>query len=274
MFQGFTARCYSNSEKNKNSDSSETYNDIDSIRSPSKYRVPYSERDELWYSKFALFGGRRNKPPRLYRYDPKYFKLSSVWNLITHISEQKLKLEQQYVEDRHNALGTDLAAAHFIVYRGGSVKFCGQNEWVTHGKNDYDDNLPKKYDPSFYVEALDLTGTQIIYEGLVNMFNLTKLKWLSFKNCPYFDDWCLDRISGAYCDTLEYLDVSNTKVTERGISVIYRMHKLKTLKVHDISSSASFKLTCLMLEDVNPNIKIEGVSHDSQNEINSDQMKN
>lgn len=184
------------------------------------------------------------------------------------MGHETLKLDQQYLEERQNSLGTDLAAAHFIVYRRGSVKFCGHNEWVTYGKEEYDDHLPKKYDPSFYVEALDLTGTKIIYEGLLNILNLTKLKWLSFKNCPYFDDWCLDRISGAYGDTLEYLDIGNTKVTERGVSAIYRMHKLNTLKVHDISNSATFKLSCLMLEDINPSMKIEGVVHALQNENN------
>lgn len=257
-------RCYSDGEK---------YKDIDSVASPSKYRLPYSERSEFWYSSFSLFGAKRNRPPQLYRYDPKYFKLSSLLNWFDNLSHRKLIAEQQYLEERHNALGTDLAAAHFIVYRGGSVKFCDHSEWVTHGKEEYDDHLPNKYDPSFYVEALDLTGMKIVYEGLVNILDLTKLKWLSFKNCPHFDDWCLDRISGAYGDTLEYLDISNTKVTERGISVLYRMSKLNTLKVYNISNSATFNLTCLMLEDINPNINIEGVTHCIHNESALEQTK-
>lgn len=266
VFSGYPIRCYSDGNKYKDSFEN-TYNH-EKITA-SKYRVPYSERNEFWYSALSLFGSKKMKPPQLYRYNLKYFK---SW--LNDFGDRKLKIQQQYLKERHNALGTDLAAAHFIVYRGGSVKFCGHNDWVTHGKEEYDDNLPRRYDPKFYVEALDLSGTNIIYEGLVNIFNLKNLKWLSFKNCPYFDDWCLDRISGAYCDNLEYLDVSNTKVTDRGISAIYRMYKLNTLNVHNISSSATFKLTCLMLEDINPNIKIEGVSHVLQNEGNLNQIKN
>lgn len=49
-----TVRYYSEDDKYRCNDNSMKYKDIDSVTPPSKYRVPYSERDEFWYSKFSL----------------------------------------------------------------------------------------------------------------------------------------------------------------------------------------------------------------------------
>ena len=145
--------------------------DPDTIVSPSKYRVPFCERDDEWYSRFALFGGKNSSPPKWYRYDPKYFKLSSVKNFFQRVHDYKLKTDQEFSQDRYDTLGADLAAAHFIVYRGGSVKFCGHSEWLKPGEEEDDDRLPKFYDSKFYIEAIDLSGMFIIYEGLENILN-------------------------------------------------------------------------------------------------------
>jgi hypothetical protein len=39
------------------------------------------------------------------------------------------------------------------------------------------------------------------------------------------------------------------------------MSKLRTLKVHNIAGSQMFQLTCLMLEDIHPQLNIEGVKY-------------
>ncbi|XP_068082635.1 distal membrane-arm assembly complex protein 2-like [Anabrus simplex] len=127
--------------------------------------------------------------------------------------------------------GNDLAAAHFIVYRNGSVKFCGRTDWVKKNEEEEYD-LPEKYVPDLYVEAIDASNMPIYYEGLRNLYGLKHLKWLSFNSCPYFDDWCMDRISGEYMETLEYLDISNClNVTEVGLCALYRFQTLQTLKL-------------------------------------------
>lgn len=89
---------------------------------------------------------------------------------------------------------------------------------------------------------------------------MEKLKWLSLESCPRIDDWCLDRISGEFCDSLEYLDIRNCPlVTEKGIASLSKMKKLKTLLVGGHPEAKNLELVCLMLEDVMPELTIRGI---------------
>lgn len=226
--------------------------------------VPYSEREGRWKTMFASFGNKKSSPPDLSRLNPKNFSIHGFKTWLHKKQREKLCFEQRYILERHRSLGNDLAAAHFLVFRGGAVRFVGQNEWIKDDdskQEEYDDKLPNKFEPLLYVEALDFSKCPIVYEGLVNIKGLLKLKWLNFQGAPHFDDWCLDRITADYHNTLEYLDISDTKVTYKGLGALYRCSKLKTLKVNGIADSKLFQLTCLMLEDINTNIKIEGVKY-------------
>lgn len=162
--------------------------------------------------------------------------------------------DQKFREDRHAILGSNLAAAHFLVLRGAKVKFSGRSEWVTKNKDDEYD-LPDKYVPDYVVEAIDAGGMTLYYEGLDNMRNLYDLRLLSFKGSKTVDDWFLDRISSRY-PRLEHLDVSDCeKVSERGLEALYRMQSLRVLVVTNHHNSVAFELTCMMLEDCNPDLK-------------------
>lgn len=69
-------------------------------------------------------------------------------------------------------LGADLAAAHFIAFRDGKVKFQGSDQWhVRKPRSDDLPTLPKFYDPSWRTEALDCSGMTLVYEGLPNIRN-------------------------------------------------------------------------------------------------------
>lgn len=97
---------------------------------------------------------------------------------------------------------------------------------------------------------------ELYYEGLENVRRLHHLKFLSFHNVKLFDDWCLDRISGSELTALEVLDLSGTKVTERGLGALYRIPTLKVLIVDDAQQSKAYELTCALLEELMPEIKI------------------
>lgn len=97
---------------------------------------------------------------------------------------------------------------------------------------------------------------ELYYEGLENVRRLKQLKFLSFHNVKTFDDWCIDRVSGSELNELEILDVSGTQVTERGLAALYRVPTLKLLIVDDLKVSKAFELTCAMLEDIMPILKI------------------
>ena len=69
------------------------------------------------------------------------------------------------------------------------------------------------------------------------MKNLTSLKYLDLSYCPLIDTWCMDRITGEYADTLEYLDLSGCKnLQANSLEPIWRLSKLKTLVLRDMVS--------------------------------------
>ncbi|XP_015519376.2 distal membrane-arm assembly complex protein 2 [Neodiprion lecontei] len=166
------------------------------------------------------------------------------------------KEDQKFIKLRHEILGSNLATGHFLVFRGAKVKFLGQPGWTERDeKGNY--NLPTSYVPDFVVEAIDINGMNLYYEGLDNMRFLNELKWLSLKGCKTIDDWCLDKMS-SYYPNLEYLDISDCeKVTERGLEALYRIHSLKKLIVTNHHVSPAFELTCMMLEDCSSQLKVD-----------------
>lgn len=153
-------------------------------------------------------------------------------------------------------LGNELAAAHFIVYRNGAVKFFGDDKWIRADSfGNY--SLPVHYDGSKVVEALDCSKMELYYEGFSNLRDLRRLQWLSLQECETIDDWCLDKISHLYRDTLVYLDLRDCpNYTFRGLGALYKMNQLKILLVDDIQVNRSFEMTCLMLQDLNPSLDI------------------
>lgn len=229
----------------------------------SRWRAPFTER-AFWKTKFALFG-KRTFPADKTRYNPNNLQYFNLKQWLATKKKDSLKHHQQFLDERLQILGCDLAAAHFVVYRGGAVKFVGQSSWIKDDQKknqEYDDELPNMYKPEYVLEAIDLSGLPIVFDGLKNLCNLKKLKWLSFSNCEYFDNWCLDRISGEHGENLEYLDISHTNVTHHGLNAIYRFRKLKTLKLDDTSDEPGFYHTCIAIKRYMPEVTIEGISQE------------
>lgn len=183
----------------------------------------------------------------------------ALGNLKNWFEYQKMKIAkkgQAFIPQRHEILGANLATAHFLLHRGGRVRFMNSEVWVEPNEDGII-GLPKSYEPQYIIEAIDINGFDLHYEGLSNMCGLTNLKWLSLKNCKNIDDWGLDKISAEYPE-LEHLDISGCeKITERGLESIYKMFSLKTLIVTNCNKSAAFELTCMMLEDCMPGLTCE-----------------
>lgn len=181
--------------------------------------------------------------------------------------ERKLKREanlraasQRFFPERHGILGPDLAAASFLVFRGARVKFRGKDGWHTKTEDD-DTGLPYKYEPGWVLEAIDATDTELYYEGLDNLTCLEGLKALRLCGNPNVDDWFLDRLS-QFRETLEHLDLSGCpQITERGLSALYRLRKLKTLTLGHLTHVPHLKLVALMLEEALPGCKVLGISY-------------
>lgn len=184
------------------------------------------------------------------------FSLINIAKWYRHQKVELTRAKQAFIPERHKILGADLATAHFIVYRGGRVKFRNNNCWVEQDEKGMV-KLPNRYDPQYILEAVDVNGFDLHYEGLSNFCGLVKLKWLSLKDCKNIDDWGLDKISAEF-PALEYLDISGCeKITERGLESLYRMTNLKKLIVTNHYKSVAFELSCFMLEDCMPGLTCE-----------------
>lgn len=172
------------------------------------------------------------------------------------IEAQKIK-NFSYLPQRNEILGDELAAAHFIVSRGGAIKFHDEDKWI---KADESGNyvLPGFRDNDKILEAIDCSETEVMYESLENFRNLKNVRWLSFNGCSYIDDWCLDVIGNIFSDTLVYLDLRNCQnISHRGLGALAKMNNLKILYLEDFYRTTTYELTCLLLQELNPHLNIK-----------------
>ncbi|KAH8300545.1 hypothetical protein KR018_012097 [Drosophila ironensis] len=221
-----------------------------------KWRTPIGDRPQDWNSKLKLFADSEQTSDFIVMMQrPLDLSPRSMREWWGKRQERIDRHMQQFIPERHKILGAELAAAHFILYRGGAVKFVNESRW--HRANeDGEFNLPNKFDARFKVEALRCDNMALYYEGLENLRGLDSLKFLSFHNVKTFDDWCLDRVSGGGYSHLEVLDLSGTEVTIQGFSCLYRLPQLKLLILDDPKSSLEMELATAMLEEAMPSLKI------------------
>lgn len=74
--------------------------------------------------------------------------------------------DQRFRADRLLFLGTDLAAAHFLVRRGASVKFVDDDMWYKIGSKKL---MPNTRVEGMFIEAIDASGTELMFEGKYNV---------------------------------------------------------------------------------------------------------
>jgi len=172
-----------------------------------------------------------------------------------------LVVSQLFLRTRLQALGPDLAAAHFLCNRNCRVRFKGHTHWTELEPNG-ELKIPALYVPGWYLEAIEASTADLVYEGFQNFRNLDHLKWLDLSYCQHMDEWCMDRITGEFHDTLEYLNISGCRgINWNGLECIWRLRNLKTLVIKDMDHVQDLTLICLMLLEVLPNLKIEGADY-------------
>lgn len=172
-----------------------------------------------------------------------------------------LVLSQVFLRDRLQTLGPDLAAAHFLCFRNCKVRFKGHTHWTELEPNGTL-KIPALYVPGWYIEAIEASTANLVYEGFQNFRNLDHLKYLDLSYCAHMDEWCMDRITGEFHDTLEYLNISGCRgINWNGLECVWRLRNLKTLVIKDMEHIKDLTLICLLLLDVLPNLKIEGAEY-------------
>lgn len=220
-----------------------------------QWRTSWDRKGE-WYSKLKVFASDSNNTNIIkFLQSPIDLRPSSIKKWYFRKMEEAERSMQQYIPERNQILGNDLAAAHFLVYRGGRVKFHGDENWTVLDDTT-ETKLPNKFIPHYRVKAIDCSKVNIFYEGLENFRDLEKLQWLCLKGCKNIDDWCMDRITGMFKDSLTYLDVRNCNITYRGVGALYKTTKLETLLIDNVTKSKEMEMTCLMLQELLPNLEI------------------
>ena len=72
----------------------------------------------------------------------------------------------RFIYTRLRMCGWELGAAHFLVARGGKVRLKGSDAWID---NYIKAKLPGRFVEGFHLEAIDLSGMEIVYQGLENL---------------------------------------------------------------------------------------------------------
>ncbi len=169
---------------------------------------------------------------------------------------------QVFNKERLLAVGPDLAAAYFVAALGGKARFVGHSAWTAFDEAKGKIDLPSEYESGWHMEAIDLSTTDICYEGLHNCRNLIYLKYLDVSYCPHVDDFVVNRIVGEYADSLEVLDLSGCEdITFGSIECLWRLSKLKTLLLYDLDHIVDLRLLCVLLLEIFPDLDIRGVDY-------------
>lgn len=91
-----------------------------------QWRKPFIDQAGFYNSKFSLFASDKTDLASADMIDILQTKIDLSWQGMKDRRERKrVKIAaalQQFIPERHHMLGNDLAAAHFICFRRGSVK--------------------------------------------------------------------------------------------------------------------------------------------------------
>ncbi|XP_069854948.1 distal membrane-arm assembly complex protein 2-like [Dipodomys merriami] len=154
--------------------------------------------------------------------------------------------------------GPYVTGAYFALKLGGAVKFQGQ-EWIRPSKHGW--ISPSLGDlHSVPVEAVDVSGCVINYEGLDHILLLKELRSLSLQRCPHVDDWCLARLY-PLAGSLQELSLAGCpRVSERGLACLHHLQNLRRLDISDLPAVSHPGLTHILVEEMLPHCEVVGAS--------------
>ena len=106
-------------------------------------------------------------------HQPYDFTLNGIINWLDRKKTNILKNQHLFIPERHATLGPHLATAHFVVARGGAVKFEGMDQWIEKdSKGKYD--LPATFVEGLSLEAIEWTEAPVMFHSFDNFGRLPK----------------------------------------------------------------------------------------------------
>lgn len=210
--------------------------------------------------------------------DPSHVALADDFSTILKVSGSRQDLDfaaftkwiGSYVKERNRLrqivapadiqrLGVDLAVAHMICRIGGRVQFVGHEKWFFSYAGLHS-GLPHRYPGDLRLESIDLSGTNVVYEGFELLPQLTELHILRLRRCLHVDDFCLSRVGRIA--GLNLLDIGECpRLTTKGLASLAQLKSLRHLLIHNNPMMENKELVCLMLEDHLPKLSIGGVDY-------------
>lgn len=170
--------------------------------------------------------------------------------------------DQMFNQDRIDTLGPEIGPAHFIIARNGAVKFKDRKNWIrVDASGSF--AVPRHKVDCLYLEGIDASNTELMYEGLDNLKDIQELKFLNLSNCKYIDDFCMSRLQ-MFKNSLEVLDVSGCElVTEMGIACLHHLPNLKVLNIANTPNIKYKEVLTFYIEEMLPNCVVHGVDHNA-----------
>lgn len=164
----------------------------------------------------------------------------------------------------------ELACAHWIIDRGGAIRFEGDSRWHyaymtteplfrlgNFGQRSrrlrlaHAGALPNKDVSGLYVEAIDFSNRKrLAYDSFGPMIDLERLRFLKLRGSDV-DDFALGRLGASerLAASLLYLDISRcVRVTERGIAAVVNLQALKKLDIRGCELVERPELLAALLE--------------------------
>ncbi|XP_068524426.1 distal membrane-arm assembly complex protein 2 isoform X2 [Anas acuta] len=111
------------------------------------------------------------------------------------------------------------------------------------------------------VVAVDLSGSQLTYDGLDNLVQLRELQHLDLSGCPHVDDWVLGRLHVFQGSLLELAVARCPRVTERGLATLHHLQNLRRLDVSGVAVPSP-GLVRILLEEMLPRCQVLGMEMD------------
>ncbi|KAM9112971.1 distal membrane-arm assembly complex protein 2 isoform 1-T1 [Pangshura tecta] len=187
----------------------------------------------------------------------RFYDIENLMNFSTKLPYKNLRRKNAYYRYTKDLYGDNAAAAFFVLTHSGRVRFQGQETWFCvdeRGKFSFD-FLQLRDVP---VEAIDLTGSVLNYDGLDNLEKLTALKSLDLSRCPHVDDWTLGRLH-VFKDSLEELSLAGCpQVTERGLACLHQLEHLRRLDLSHLPSVPVPGLVRILVEEMLPQCEVLG----------------
>ncbi|XP_071477314.1 ATP synthase subunit s, mitochondrial-like [Diadema antillarum] len=150
------------------------------------------------------------------------YGIRSLWGMLNAVFNQVDR-------SRIREVGPDRAAAEWLLRCGAAVRFRDFEKWT----EDYN-LLPAGGRDKLKLVEVDATDSCIMHIGFEHFKGIDHLRYLKLHHCTYLQDTCVSKLIYLK-DCLEELQISSCgDVTDKGLTNLIHLHKLKMLFLCDL----------------------------------------